>query len=111
MEAGQTTSAAILLGTIFVLNPDAAIGAAFGAAFFMLHQDHHDPLKRMAYGLISLVAGYAIGVGWGGPWAMLVAVFGAASAVVVLSSLLESARNGKPSPLLDFVLSVLRGRK
>ena len=66
MEAGQTAGLAVLVGTVFVLNPDAAIGCVFGACFYMLSENQHSIWKRIAYTLISMVAGYGVGTGYGG---------------------------------------------
>lgn len=112
MEAGQAAGAAILLGTIFVLNPDAAVGCVFGAAFFMLHQNHHKPLARVAYGLISMVAGYGVGVGYGGEWSLFVAVCGGAASVVVLSAAIDRVQSGEGGAgLVGFLLDILRGKR
>lgn len=111
MEAGQTAGTLALLGTVFVLNPDAAVGAAFGACFYMLHQNQHTPLRRLAYGLISLVAGYGVGAGYGDSWSLLAAVCGGAGAVVVISTALDKIQSDEASPLVSFLIDIIRGRK
>ena len=111
MDAGQAVGTAVLLGTMFVLNTDAAIGASFGAAFYMLHQNQHGLFHRIAYGLVSLVAGYGVGAGYGDGWSLFAAVCGGAGAVVVLSTALERVQSNEASPLVSFLLDILRGRK
>lgn len=111
MEAGQTAGAAVLMGTVFVLNPDAAIGAAFGAMFFILNQNHHRPAMRIAYGLISAVAGYAVGQGYDDSWSMFAAMCGGAGAVVFLTATIDRLQSNEASPLVAFLIDLFRGRK
>lgn len=111
MEAGQTAGTLALLGTVFVLNPDAAIGAAAGAMFFMLHQNHRKPAYRAIYTLISMLAGYSVGHGYGDSWSMFAALCGGAGAVVFLTATLDRLQAGESGPLVQFFIDLLRGRK
>lgn len=111
MEAGQTAGALVLLGTVFVLNPDAAIGAAFGSMFYLLSQEHQSIFHKIAYTLISMVAGYGVGAGYGDGWSLFAAVCGGAGSVVVLSTALDRIKSNESGPLMSFILDLIRGRR
>ncbi len=96
---------AALLGLAAYLNTDATVGAFFGGMFFMLDQDHHPWLRRIAYAAISVCVGYGAGLAAPESWAMLAAATSSAVAVVALSSLVGSInRDG-----IRAVLDTLRG--
>lgn len=93
-NSGEITAAAMPVVIGITINPDAAIGATFGAAFFLLSNEHFPPVKRFAYGGISLCVGYGTGIAIGAPWAMLASATGAAVAVVSLASLAKTISEG-----------------
>ena len=98
----------MILGTGIVLQQDAAVGAAFGSAFFMISAKDHKTAIRFMYTLISAGAGYAAGLALAGPWSMLAAILGAAGAVAFLDGL---THGGEPSGFVKWVVDVMRGRK
>lgn len=110
MESATEVAAIALMvfGTGIVLQQDAAVGAAFGSAFFMISAKDHKTAARFMYTLISAGAGYAAGLAFAGPWSMLAAILGAASAVAFLDGLTQG---GEPSDLVKWVVDVMRGRK
>lgn len=97
--------AAMLAGV--TLNMDAAIGATFGMAFFLLSNGHHPFPRRIGYASVSACVGYASGIAAGAPWSMLASATCAAVAVVSLASLADAIkRNG-----LAAILEIWRSRK
>lgn len=108
MESNQAISAIAIFGFMFAINADAATGATFGSAFFILSATHYVIAIRAAYAAISTVFGYSVGVGVGGDWAMLSAIFGSVGAIVVLETILHG---GEPTPLMKWLLELIRGRK
>lgn len=98
----------MIFGTGIVLQQDAAVGAAFGSAFFMISAKDHKTAARFVYTLISAGAGYAAGLALAGPWSMLAAILGAAGAVAFLDGLTQG---GEPNGLVKWVVDVVRGRK
>jgi hypothetical protein len=108
MDSSQATASLAVFGILFAVNSDAAIGAAFGAAFFLMSATHFVLHLRTIYTAVSAVFGYGVGIGIGGDWAMLSAVLGSASAVVTLETLLHGR---EPSPFMNWLLDVIRGRR
>lgn len=98
----------MIFGTGVILQQDAAAGAAFGSAFFMVSAKDHKTAIRFVYTLISAGAGYAAGLALAGPWSMLAAILGAAGAVAFLDGLTQG---GEPNGLVKWVVDVVRGRK
>ena len=92
------------------INADAAVGATFGSMFFMLNSENHALPKRLGYGAISAVVGYAAGITASDSWAMLTSAAAAAVAVATLTALsraIESEGLGAIRSILD----IIRGRK
>lgn len=108
MDSSQITASFALFGIMLAVNSDAAIGAVFGAAFFMMSATHFPLYLRSIYTAVSAVFGYAVGIGIGGGWTMLTAVLGSAGAVVTLETLLHGK---EPSPFMNWLLDVIRGRR
>src|SRR5690606_13331402 len=88
------TSDSLVVAAAFVvaawINADAAVGAAFGSAFFLLNAEQHPMPKRLAYACISAVVGYGAGLAAGGSWTLLVSAATAAVGVVALTSVSKS---------------------
>ena len=108
METVQTTAAIALFGTMVVINSDAAVGASFGAAFFMLSAHQFTLVMRMFYTVISAGFGYGLAVGVGGDWVMITGIIGAAGAIAVLDSMMKGS---EPTAFVKWVLDTIRGRK
>lgn len=108
MDSSQATASLAVFGLMFAVNSDAAIGAAFGAAFFLMSATHFSLYHRSVYTAVSAVFGYGVGIGVGGDWTMLSAVLGSASAVVTLETLLHGK---EPSPFMNWLLDIIRGRR
>lgn len=85
------------------VNVDAATGATFGAAFFLLDQGQHPIPRRMVYASISAVMGYAAGLAVGGSITMITAVISSAVAVTALTALVRSIERDGIKAIFDFI--------
>lgn len=94
----------VILG--LTINADAAVGAVFGAAFFLLSTAEHSGWRKAGYAAVSAGVGYAAGLAVGAPWAMLASAGGAAVAVVALASIIKTINTIGLAGLLD----LLRGK-
>lgn len=92
------------------INTDAAVGAAFGSAFFLLNAEQHPMPKRLAYAGISAGVGYGAGLAVGGNWTLLVSAATAAVGVVVLTSVSKSIET-EGLGALKTLFEIIRGRK
>lgn len=92
------------------INADAAVGAAFGSAFFLLNAEQHPMPKRLAYACISAGVGYGAGVAAGGSWTLLVSAATAAIGVVALTSVSKSIET-EGLGALRTIFEIIRGRK
>lgn len=92
------------------INPDAAIGATFGSAFFLLNSDQHPVPKRIGYAAVSAVVGYGAGLAAPDAWAMLASAMTAAVAVVTMSALSRSIESEGLGALRS-IIDIIRGRK
>lgn len=95
-------------GVGIMLQQDAAVGAAFGSAFFMVSATDHRTLARLLYTIISAGSGYATGLAFSGHWSMLAAIIGAAGAVMFLEGLMQG---GEPNGFIKWLADVIRGRR
>lgn len=92
------------------INTDAAVGTAFGSAFFLLNAEQHPMPKRLAYACISAGIGYGAGVAAGGSWTLLVSAATAAIGVVALTSVSKSIET-EGLGALRTIFEIIRGRK
>lgn len=106
-NSGELAAAGAALVMGLTLNADAAVGAAFGAVFFMLSNECMPMVRRLVYSLVSGVIGYSVGIAAGAPWSMLAAATGAAIAVVTLGALVDVISKQGISGLME----IWRGRK
>lgn len=108
------TSESLVVATAFGIaawiNADAAAGAAFGSAFFLLTAEQHPMPKRLAYACISAGVGYGAGIAVGGSWTLLVSAATAAVGVVVLTSVSKSIET-EGLGALKTLFDIIRGRK
>lgn len=68
-QANWLIAALVFMGTI--MNPYAAIGAAFGCVFFLQYPSVLTPWRRAALAVFSWAVGYGAGMYWygsGPPW-------------------------------------------
>jgi len=97
------TSDSLVVATAFAvaawINADAAVGAAFGSAFFLLNAEQHPMPKRLAYACISAGVGYGAG-----------SAATAAVGVVVLTSISKSIET-EGLGALRTIFEIIRGRK
>lgn len=106
-----------LLGLI---EPNAAIGAAFGCVFFLTTRSNYKPAVIVALTFVSLVLGYSVGIAAGERHAMWVALFGASIGSTLLAAAQKVAelartsvgKSGDFPPWVKFTIdSLLRLRK
>lgn len=93
------------------INADAAIGASFGAMFFLLSSEERAPRKRLGYASISLCIGYGAGVAASDGWGVLLSGVVASVAVVTLTTLSRKIESGDLAGAAKMLIDVVRLRK
>lgn len=96
-----------------MVDPQAAIGAAFGSAFFLSTRSSCSAKSGIMLTIVSLGSGYSLGVAAGGDHRMWVALAGAALGSTLLGALHHVIKNGGDAPeWFKYTLdSILRLRK
>lgn len=102
-------SASVLLVTIAAnMQPDALIGAIFGAAFFMMLPFIQGIVKRAAMSFLSVGAGYYIGIAAGAPHIGWAAIAGAALSVIILTSAANYFSTSNFADIIGKLLDIVR---
>lgn len=98
----------MLAGLVAYLETDAAVGAMFGSAFFMMLPFTEGLIKRFFMSFLSAGCGYSVGIAVSAPHAMWSAIAGSALAVIILTSAAEYFSNVKFSDVIIKAIEIMR---
>lgn len=102
-----------VVAVLTAVHPQAMIGASFGCLFFLSTQSNCSVRKSLVLGVLSLGAGYSVGIAVDTAHSMWVSLTGASLGSVVLSGLHGAIKNGGDLPpwAKTFIDSILRLKK
>lgn len=104
----ETLAVFVIAGIVTYLETDAAVGAMFGSAFFMMLPFNDGLIRRFFMSFISAGCGYSVGIAVSAPHAMWSAIVGSALSVIILTSAFEYFESVKFSDVIIKAIEVMR---